>query len=77
MSAFEIFGVFIALAMSGVFAWEGLKGVRTGTARVPVQFFGEDEYHRGDALFGLVLIFDFAGAFAAMALAFGIWSGRL
>ena len=77
MDGVQLWGVFIALAMSGTFAWEGVKGIRTGVARVPVRLFGEDEYQRGDTLFGLVLIFDFAGACAALALAYGIWSGKL
>jgi len=40
---FAYWGVFIGLAIAATFVWHAVRGLRTGTIRIPVQFFGEDE----------------------------------
>jgi hypothetical protein len=70
-------GAFIALAIGLTFAGFGVQSLRTGIARIPIQLFVDDEFERGDTMFGLIVALDFIGALGGLALAYAIESGSL
>jgi len=63
----------ILIAAGTTFGWQFHLGKRDGVARVPVKFFGGDEFHRGETMFGLAQAFNFLGLIAAVGLVFKIW----
>ena len=70
-------GIFLTVAASALFAWHGIRGLRTGRASIPVKLFLDDEYQRGETMFGLAISLNFLGSMLAMALSYVIWSSLL
>ncbi len=62
--------VFIAVT----FALQGIRGLRSGIASLPLRPFGGDEFKRGETMFGLIISFNFIGALGAACLTYLIWT---
>ena len=65
----------ILIFAAGSFGWRFYRGFKTGVASVPVKPFGEDEFERGNTMFGLMQCFNVIGLVAVLAILSKIWIG--
>lgn len=63
----DVWQVIVFAGIAGVFLWSGVRGIREGTVRIPLQFLNDDEFERGTTMFGLAVTMNFLGGFGVLA----------
>jgi len=74
---FTYWGIFIGLGVAATFGWHAVRGLRTGTIRIPVRLIGDDEYERGETMFGFAVLMNILGSVLGVVFAWAIWRGAL
>jgi hypothetical protein len=67
MDFLDIWPVFIGTAIAGVFLWNGVRGLREGTVRIPLQLLNDDPFERGTTMYGLAIVLNFLAGLGVFA----------
>ncbi|WP_395395210.1 hypothetical protein WBP07_07535 [Novosphingobium sp. BL-8A] len=67
MDFLDVWPVILLTGIAGTFLWNGVRGIREGTVRIPLQFLNDDEFERGTTMFGFAVAMNFLGGLGVLA----------
>ena len=63
----DVWQIIVLTGIASAFLWNGVRGLREGTVRIPLQFLNDDEFERGTTMFGLAVTMTFLGGLGVLA----------